>query len=55
MGGHLLACKIKNATVELDYTTQLYLELPNDDWFSNADLSKDQHDAVEQVEGSIRT
>lgn len=52
MGGHLLACSVKNATVELDYTTQLYLELPDDDWFATADLNKDRTDAVEQVEGS---
>ncbi|OGW37194.1 MAG: alpha-acetolactate decarboxylase [Nitrospirae bacterium RBG_13_39_12] len=49
-GGHLLECIIQNATAELDYTTGLYMVLPEHDAFYRTDLSEDRQKELENIE-----
>jgi acetolactate decarboxylase len=49
-GGHLLACQIRNAEVELDFTSRLYVVLPEGVAFSAADLTEERDHELEIVE-----
>ena len=49
-GGHLLECQTENVEIGIDYTSNSYLSLPEDDDFYNAELSKENRDALEKVE-----
>jgi acetolactate decarboxylase len=49
-GGHLLECQTENIRIGIDYTSNSYLSLPEDDDFYNAELSKENLDALEKVE-----
>lgn len=49
-GGHLLECQTDNVRIGIDYTSNSYLSLPEDDDFYNAELSKENRDTLEKVE-----
>ncbi len=49
-GGHLLECRMQDVGIELDYTSQFYVVLPEGSEFSEADLSKERHKELERVE-----
>ncbi len=49
-GGHLLECQTENVRIWVDYTSNSYLELPEDEEFHNAELSKENRDTLEKVE-----
>lgn len=42
-GGHLLACQVKDVTVEIDYTDQWLVVLPEDDAFYQVEMSGDEY------------
>ena len=48
-GGHLLECTLKDVKIDLDYTSELFMVLPQGSFFK-ADLSKEQHKELEKVE-----
>jgi acetolactate decarboxylase len=49
-GGHLLACIIKNVHVEIDYTNNFYMVLPEKDAFYNVNLTKDKQKQLNKIE-----
>ena len=49
-GGHLLECQTENVMIGIDYTSNSYLSLPEDDDFYNAELSKENRNALDKVE-----
>ncbi len=49
-GGHLLACKIKNVHVEIDYMNDFYMVLPEKDAFYNVNLAKDKQHQLNKIE-----
>ena len=49
-GGHLLDCRIKNVTVELDDTHTFIVELPESDSFHGLDLTREQNKELEKIE-----
>lgn len=49
-GGHVLDFRMRNATVQIDVTSDLHMEVPECGAFLEADLSKDQSDAIKQAE-----
>ena len=49
-GGHLLACTIKNVHVEIDYTNDFYMVLPEKDDFYNVNLAKDNQKQIDKIE-----
>jgi acetolactate decarboxylase len=49
-GGHLLACTIKNVHVEIDYTNNFYMVLPEKDAFYNLNLTKDKQNQLDKIE-----
>lgn len=49
-GGHLLACRIKNVKIEIDYTSNLYLVLNKEGEFYKADLTKGKQTELEKIE-----
>lgn len=49
-GGHLLECQTEDIRIGIDYTSNSYLSLPEDDEFYNAELSKENQAALEKVE-----
>ncbi len=49
-GGHLLECQTKNVRIGIDYTSNSYLSLPEDEGFYNAELSKENQATLEKVE-----
>ena len=49
-GGHLLECIIQNATAELDYTSRLYMALPEHNDFYRIDLSGERQKELENIE-----
>jgi acetolactate decarboxylase len=49
-GGHLLACHIEDARVEIDYTSKLYLVLPEKDSFYKINLTKDKQKQLDKIE-----
>ncbi len=49
-GGHLLECQTQNVSIEIDYTSNSYLALPEDEDFYKAELSKENRAVLEKVE-----
>lgn len=49
-GGHVLDFRLRDATVEIDVTSDLHMEVPASGAFLDTDLSKDQREAIEQAE-----
>ena len=49
-GGHLLECKISDATVKIDDTFSFYMVLPEEKEFLSADLSSNKENALKKVE-----
>ena len=49
-GGHLLECQTENVRIGIDYTSNSYLSLPEDEEFYNAELSKENRAVLEKVE-----
>ncbi len=49
-GGHLLECQTENIRIQIDYTSNSYLELPESEEFYKAELSKENRVALEKVE-----
>lgn len=50
IGGHVLDFRMKDATVEIDVTSDLHMEVPACGDFLDADLGKDQSEAIEGAE-----
>jgi len=49
-GGHLLACKIKDVNVEIDYTSNFFMVLQENDAFYNMNLTKDKQKQLDRIE-----
>ena len=49
-GGHLLECQTDNVRIGIDYTSNSYLSLPEDEGFYKAELSRENQDELEKVE-----
>ncbi len=49
-GGHLLECQTENVEIGIDYTSNSYLALPEDEEFYKAELSKENQTVLEKVE-----
>jgi acetolactate decarboxylase len=49
-GGHLLECQMQNVRIEIDYTSELYMVLPQTGDFYKADLMKEKQTELEKVE-----
>jgi acetolactate decarboxylase len=49
-GGHLLQCQVQNVNIEIDYTSDFYMSLPENSEFYEADLMKDQKTEIEEIE-----
>ncbi|WP_230406657.1 acetolactate decarboxylase [Candidatus Scalindua japonica] len=49
-GGHLLECQTGGVKIGIDYTSNSYLALPEDDEFYKAELSKENQDELKKVE-----
>lgn len=49
-GGHLLKCQIKDAKIEIDYTADFFMALPETKEFYQADLTKDKPAQVDAME-----
>ncbi|MBV22114.1 MAG: acetolactate decarboxylase [Parcubacteria group bacterium] len=49
-GGHLLECQTENIRIGIDYTSNSYLELPENEEFYNAELFIENRATLEKVE-----
>ena len=49
-GGHLLECELQNVRIEIDYLSELFMALPDNSEFYNADLTKDRQGELEKIE-----
>src|SRR3972149_8451367 len=49
-GGHILYCQLHNGKIEIDYLSELFMALPDNSEFYNADLTKDRQGELEKVE-----
>ena len=49
-GGHLLECELQNVRIEIDYISELFMALPENSEFYNADLTKKKTGELEKVE-----
>lgn len=49
-GGHVLNCQLLYGKISAEHTSKFHLELPQGEAFQSADLSKDQADAIHNVE-----
>ena len=49
-GGHLLECQMQNVTIEIDYTSNFYMVLPQSGEFYKVDLTKGKQKELEKVE-----
>jgi acetolactate decarboxylase len=49
-GGHLLECQMQNVKVEIDYTSEFYMVLPENDEFYKTNLVKEKQKELEKVE-----
>ncbi len=49
-GGHVLECRLKGVMVEVDYTLELHMLLPEGGEFYKADLSKDKQKELKSIE-----
>lgn len=49
-GGHLLECQMQNVKIEIDYTSEFYLALPQSGAFYRTDLIRNRQTELEKVE-----
>lgn len=49
-GGHLLECHLQDVKIEIDYTSELYMVLPEGGGFHQADLAKERQRELDRVE-----
>ena len=49
-GGHMLACRLHKATIEIDYISSFKMDLPHTASFYNLDLNQEQAKELEKVE-----
>jgi acetolactate decarboxylase len=49
-GGHVLDLRLKQGTLSVEHTANFHMELPESGGFLEADLAKDQRDAIHQAE-----
>lgn len=49
-GGHLLECEVENIEIEIDYTSQFYMALPEDAEFYAVNLEEKKQQELEKVE-----
>lgn len=49
-GGHVLDFRMRDARIDIDVTSQFHMEVPECGDFLNADLDKDQSEAIHQAE-----
>lgn len=49
-GGHILDFRMRDATIDIDVTSQFQMEVPECGDFLDADLDKDQSEAIHQAE-----
>lgn len=49
-GGHLLECEVENIEIEIDYTSQFYMALPEDAEFYAVNLEEKKQQELEEVE-----
>jgi acetolactate decarboxylase len=49
-GGHVLECNIEDVHVEIDYTNNLFMILPETDDFYNLNLTKDKQKQLDKIE-----
>ena len=49
-GGHILDCQLHNGKIEIDYLSELFMALPENSEFYNADLTKKKTGELEKVE-----
>ena len=50
-GGHVLEFVLSSGVITADHTAEFFLELPESTGFGEADLAKDQSEAIAQAEG----
>jgi len=50
-GGHILGFRLKKGKLAVEHTANFHMELPRETAFFNADLTKNQQEAMRQVEG----
>jgi len=49
-GGHLLECHLQNVKIEIDYTSEFYIALPQSSEFYKADLEGEKQEELKKVE-----
>jgi len=49
-GGHLLECELQNVRIEIDYTSEFYMLLPQSSEFYKVDLEEEKQRELEKVE-----
>jgi acetolactate decarboxylase len=49
-GGHVLDFRMRDASIDIDVTSELHMELPDCGDFLSADLDKDHSEAIHQAE-----
>jgi acetolactate decarboxylase len=49
-GGHLLGCDVKNVKVELDFSHQIYMIIPEQGAFYKVNLEPDKRNEIEKIE-----
>ncbi len=49
-GGHLLKCRLKDVRIEVDYTSELHMLLPEGGEFYKADLTRDKQAELKTIE-----
>jgi acetolactate decarboxylase len=49
-GGHLLGCDVKDAKIELDFSHQLYMIIPQQGAFYKVNLEQDKRNEIEKIE-----
>ncbi len=49
-GGHVLACRMQNVTLEIDPLTAFYMVLPKGSAFNKTDLTQSKENEIEKVE-----
>lgn len=49
-GGHLLECHLQNVKIEIDYTSEFYMILPQNAAFYKADLEKEKQQELKRIE-----
>ena len=49
-GGHLLECQVQNIKIEIDYTSEFYMVLPENAEFYAVNLEEKKQQELEKVE-----